>query len=537
MKTHRRQLYALALCLTITCIAAPRLHAQFVPSGFDVCLSFDLAQPDDIRSTLAEDWAGSDWSATSRTIHTYDSGNLVELVFQSRSEGAWVLEARYLQTFSGDQRQACTLQSWENGTWENSLRYSYEYDGTGNITRRLQELWSNSAWENFAQVTFTYDGSGRLAVELSEGWDPAAMDWVDNTRTTYTYDGSGQLIEELEEFPGGGGWIAQQRTTRTYDGSGNLTMEVLETRNFLLNQLVNFQRTTNTYDSGDRLIEEFIEAWDGSDWENSERTSFTYGGGSLVRASKSGHLPTVTVRETWTGAAWLNEARSELTYDGNDNLLELLDQAWDAGTSGWENDDRITLSYDDILPVELTSFVVAEEGNAARLIWGTASETNNAGFEVQRRVSTDGAFKAIGFVDGAGTTTAPQAYRFTDDTLPFGDAPITYRLRQVDFDGTTAYSPEVEFRRASPMRLVLHGNYPNPFRGQTLIRYELPQAGFVRMEVFNTLGQRVARLVEQNQPAGRNEVAFETHGLPSGVYFVRMEAGGRSLLRQMTVVQ
>jgi hypothetical protein len=87
------------------------------------------------------------------------------------------------------------------------------------------------------------------------------------------------------------------------------------------------------------------------------------------------------------------------------------------------------------------------------------------------------------------------------------------------------------------MRLVLHGNYPNPFRGQTLIRYELPQPGFVRMEVFNTLGQRVARLVEQNQPAGHNEVAFETHDLPSGVYFVRMEASGRSLLRQMTVVR
>jgi hypothetical protein len=285
------------------------------------------------------------------------------------------------------------------------------------------------------------------------------------------------------------------------------------------------------------LIEELIETWDNSDWENSERTSFTYGGNSLVRASKSGHLPTVTVTETWTGAAWLNETRSELTYDGSDNLLEALDQAWNTGTSSWENDGRFTVSYDDILPVELTSFIVAEEGSAARLIWSTASETNNAGFEVQRRIGAEEEFSAVGFVDGAGTTSTPQVYRFTDDALPFNAASITYRLRQVDLDGTTAYSPEVELRRAAPVRLLLHGNYPNPFRGQTLIRYELPQASFVRMDVFNTLGQHVARLVNQHQPAGRNEITFEANGLPSSVYFVRLEAEGRSTLRQMTVVR
>ena len=121
--------------------------------------------------------------------------------------------------------------------------------------------------------------------------------------------------------------------------------------------------------------------------------------------------------------------------------------------------------------------------------------------------------------------------------LPFEAEQVAYRLRQVDLDGTMAYSPEVEFSRAVPERLVLRGNYPNPFQGRTLIRYELPQASFVQIDIFNVLGQRVAQLVDHRQPAGRNEIVFEARDLPSGVYFVRLEADGRSQFQQITVVQ
>ena len=84
---------------------------------------------------------------------------------------------------------------------------------------------------------------------------------------------------------------------------------------------------------------------------------------------------------------------------------------------------------------------------------------------------------------------------------------------------------------------MLRGNYPNPFQGRTLIRYELPQASFVQIDIFNVLGQRVAQLVDHRQPAGRNEIVFEARDLPSGVYFIRLEADGRSQFQQITVVQ
>ena len=133
------------------------------------------------------------------------------------------------------------------------------------------------------------------------------------------------------------------------------------------------------------------------------------------------------------------------------------------------------------LPVELVAFTAQRDGDAIRLTWTTASETNNAGSEVQR--SVEGRWTPLGFVEGVGTTTEAQTYRFTDRDLPYAATGATYRLRQVDTDGTETLSETVEITRAAPTQLALHGNFPNPFRGQTTIRYELPQAGPVRLTV------------------------------------------------------
>ncbi|MEL6772619.1 MAG: VCBS repeat-containing protein, partial [Bacteroidota bacterium] len=86
-----------------------------------------------------------------------------------------------------------------------------------------------------------------------------------------------------------------------------------------------------------------------------------------------------------------------------------------------------------VVPVELTVFSAVLSGEAARLTWATASETNNAGFHVEHRAPSADVFATLGFVDGAGTTTATQRYAFETGTLAPGAH--RFRLRQVDFDG------------------------------------------------------------------------------------------------------
>ncbi|MCS7155945.1 MAG: T9SS type A sorting domain-containing protein [Bacteroidetes bacterium] len=88
-----------------------------------------------------------------------------------------------------------------------------------------------------------------------------------------------------------------------------------------------------------------------------------------------------------------------------------------------------------------------------------------------------------------------------------------------------------------PEHLYLHPNYPNPFRLETTIRFELPRSEYVRLEVYNLLGQRVAVLVEGPMPTGRHEVRFHAGALPSGVYLYRLEAGDRVEVRKMTLLK
>lgn len=188
------------------------------------------------------------------------------------------------------------------------------------------------------------------------------------------------------------------------------------------------------------------------------------------------------------------------------------------------------------LPVELAGFEAAQATAGVQLRWQTASETNNSGFAVERRAD-DGAFAEIGFVDGAGTTAAPRRYRFTDRAVPFAAEALTYRLRQVDADGSATYGPEVRVRLDDPDRLALRGNSPNPFARRTTLRYTLPRAADVHLSVYDALGRRVATLAEGRQPAGRKERVFDAGRLPSGLYLVRLQADDRVVTRRVTVVR
>jgi hypothetical protein len=71
----------------------------------------------------------------------------------------------------------------------------------------------------------------------------------------------------------------------------------------------------------------------------------------------------------------------------------------------------------------------------------------------------------------------------------------------------------------APTELTLRGNYPNPFNPSTKIAYALPQDGTVQIEIFNSIGQRVARIVDDIQEAGYHEASWRAAASPSGVYF------------------
>ena len=89
----------------------------------------------------------------------------------------------------------------------------------------------------------------------------------------------------------------------------------------------------------------------------------------------------------------------------------------------------------------------------------------------------------------------------------------------------------------SPNATALHPVYPNPLVGEGTVRFALPSAQAATLAVYDVLGRRVAVLAEGVRGAGEHRVSFDAAALPSGVYVVRLEAGGASLARPFTVVR
>ncbi|MDX1741749.1 MAG: choice-of-anchor V domain-containing protein, partial [Rhodothermales bacterium] len=143
------------------------------------------------------------------------------------------------------------------------------------------------------------------------------------------------------------------------------------------------------------------------------------------------------------------------------------------------------------LPVELAAFDVRLDGTTAVLDWKTVSEFDNVGFDVEH-AEASGDFVSVGFVPGAGTTSEARDYSYTVAELVPGAH--RFRLRQIDVDGTTSYSDQVEIAVAVPERFVLSEAYPNPFNPTTTFELAVKQEQDVRVRVYDEMGRHVTDL-------------------------------------------
>lgn len=195
------------------------------------------------------------------------------------------------------------------------------------------------------------------------------------------------------------------------------------------------------------------------------------------------------------------------------------------------------------LPVEITEFTAFHSiDNKIELYWQTATEVNNYGFEVQksedRTQNSEESWESIGFVLGNGTTNSPKEYSFTDNLNPNPNPNLTlnqvsYRLKQIDLDGTFAYSKIVTVDLTTitsveddiKYEFAVEQNYPNPFNPTTQIQYSIPANSLVTLIIYDLLGSKVKTLVNEFQNAGKYSVDFNAESLSSGVYFYRLSAG------------
>jgi hypothetical protein len=270
------------------------------------------------------------------------------------------------------------------------------------------------------------------------------------------------------------------------------------------------------------------------------------GGGRLLNGT--------TTTFSWTVNTWqfvqvivdLNADQAQFWFNG----VQVASWQWTRGNPGsyalrldaqdifgaTANDEMYFDNYwygDTPVPVELTSFTATINNGNVNLNWSTATEVNNHLFEIQRSVAEND-FITIGSVEGHGTTSEPQHYSFIDRNVNTGK--YSYRLKQIDFDGSYEYSEVIEVD-LNPSEFILEQNYPNPFNPTTKIKYSVPESGEIKLAVYNLVGEEVAVLVDGNMQAGQYEINFNAVNLPSGLYIYKLQSANSIDIKKMMLMK
>lgn len=202
---------------------------------------------------------------------------------------------------------------------------------------------------------------------------------------------------------------------------------------------------------------------------------------------------------------------------------------------------------DNSLPVELQKFNAIPGSGEVTLCWTTESETENLGFIIQRRQKTacltaqskQGEWKQVvdyttcEALQGQGSTSEAHEYSYTDAQVVPG-ATYLYRLGDVDYSGKVTWHEEVEVKvevesAQLPLVFGLQPAYPNPFNPETTLRFQLGEAAYVQVQVYDLLGNLVATLTDGRYPVGRYNLHWngcDDRGRLSstGIYFIHIKS-------------
>lgn len=199
---------------------------------------------------------------------------------------------------------------------------------------------------------------------------------------------------------------------------------------------------------------------------------------------------------------------------------------------------------DDDVPVELVDFNGIVRNSGIELNWETASEINNAGFYVERRISSENTdWNTMGFVEGGRNSNVRKSYNYFDGDVTLNTT-YDYRLRQVDLDGTQSCPSKeivtVTFDQVG--QLTLDQNVPNPFANNTRIAFNLPDKRNVKLEVLDIYGNVISTLINGELSAKRHEASWtgvDQYGnqVANGTYIYRLTAGNEVLSSKMTLIR
>lgn len=240
--------------------------------------------------------------------------------------------------------------------------------------------------------------------------------------------------------------------------------------------------------------------------------------------SKDGGLTftdsTAPAQATFSGDSYdLTLNFANVSTDKNGYKYRLVVSTSEAGLSNpgctYVNEYTLIVAECGPTPVTLTQFKGRLQSGRVMLDWQTSQESNNDRFEIYR--SNDGQnFSLIGSVKGAGNSSTLRSYNFADNQ-PGSSQYVYYKLRQVDYDGKSAYSEVVKVHLGSTASLQA---YPNPFTSHFTASFTASKSADATLIIRNSIGQPVMqqtiRTIRGNNTVNINNLS----NLKTGIYYV-----------------
>jgi uncharacterized protein (TIGR02145 family) len=410
---------------------------------------------------------------------------------------------------------------------------------------------------NITQVLITHfvSGSGlrQVDMELGRGWNMIGLPVLSEERdyrellpgvvdlSLFSFGGTYNVSTMME--PGVGYWVRMgTEAIVNFEGGMIDELEIPIRNGWNLISGPSFVASVGSVvDPGKVLLTNTLYRFRGA---YEQTTLIAPSSGYWIRASKAG---TVTIRSAFMERTIGEEALAFASIPPGFAGLAVQSESGHAQVlyiGGSLHDDVDVLEY-SLPPVPPAgAFDVRFDGDM-RLVQGVYGSVN-----LQR----DGSAMLVGFspasdIDGPHGAVGPPVFYESGDVLIVTEWMGSLKLNRMELspgdellrlnDATDRL--EVELRQLQsddlPQEVTLSQNFPNPFNPSTTIRYALPEAAQVRLEVYTMAGQRVAVLASGEQRAGWHTVSFDGSSLASGVYIYRLQAGGFVQTRKLILIK
>ena len=391
-------------------------------------------------------------------------------------------------SFGSDQLNEVIAEEEGNISYRNSIDFD----------TKTTQVWWDSAWHNKWQWLKSYDNSGYLTE--SEFYKFRDDEWLLRGNVSYTNNDSGAPTSRIRQSYWDGSFYNRSLHEYNYNDGGDLTQN---TRfKWRHDSWHNRSLTELQYQDG-LFVNKTNYRWVDSTWANRYLQEISYNDNG-ERDVKIGYK--------WTDSGWTERHKTEYSFDDNGDLSQKMFSKWT--DAGWVTRARLTISRDDALnPAEILLEKVDSTDS-----WNNVALRENAFSD-----------------DGMVIETVSSRWR-NDEWRPRKRNEYTY----VNGPGRSTLS--IVAPATLPDQITLAQNYPNPFNPNTTFSYELPEAKFVTIAVFDMRGNRVATLVNERQDLGVRSYSWNGtndngDGVAAGVYIYSIHAGNFRQSKKMILLK